>query len=357
MSLIDELVRTLGLSRQPLILAALEQLAEGVIVADEEGRLVFVNSAAAAIHGVKRLDVTPEDYSDAYQLLTIEEEPFVPEELPLARAVLKGETVTDAHWKIRRPDGVVVDAIGTAQPVFDEDGNQVASVLTLSDRTAELASKRELAAALQAKETLLYEVNHRVKNNLALVSSMLRLQSRGIEDEKATKAFSDIASRVAVLADIHGRLYQTGGHNQIEAVGFLGEILTDTVTSLGKDRSIEAKVTRKGEARLSIDAVVPLALALNELVLNSIKHAFGGVEKPLITAEIEASDKELSVVFRDNGTGLPAGAEAKTTGIGRALISNLSSQLGSTVEQKTDEPGFYMRISVPLGEDDPARLR
>ncbi len=115
--------------------AVLKQLGEGVIVADDKGRIQFVNEAATKLHGVSKLDVAPEHYSDTYHLLTERGEPYPPEQLPLARAVLEGETVRDERWRIRRPDGSEVLAIGNAQPVLS-GGVQVGAVLTVRDDTA-----------------------------------------------------------------------------------------------------------------------------------------------------------------------------------------------------------------------------
>ncbi|MBA3447070.1 MAG: PAS domain S-box protein [Pseudaminobacter sp.] len=116
--------------------AILGQLAEGVIVADRDGRIIFVNDAASRIHGVARLDVTPAEYTDAYHLFTEEGEPYPPEKLPLTRAVRDSETVTEARWRIRRPDGTEVVAIGNAQPIITADGTKSGAVLTLRDDTA-----------------------------------------------------------------------------------------------------------------------------------------------------------------------------------------------------------------------------
>lgn len=113
----------------------LDQLGEGVIVADAEGRIVSVNRSAEEIHGRIRLDVEPDEYTRSYALLTMDGEPFPPEQLPLSRAVQHGETITDAPWKIRRPDGSVVIAVGSARPVIDEDGRQIGTVLTMRAET------------------------------------------------------------------------------------------------------------------------------------------------------------------------------------------------------------------------------
>ncbi|WP_343343542.1 histidine kinase dimerization/phosphoacceptor domain -containing protein [Sphingomicrobium sp. XHP0239] len=351
MGLVETLFSIETADQRPVLLAALAQLAEGVIVADANGELIYVNAAAAKIHGVEALHVSPEDYSATYHLLTVDEKPHPPRDLPLARAVLDGETIEDAHWKIQRPDGKIIDAIGSATPVKDKNGRQIAAVLTMSDCTDELAADRKLQEALKAKDVLLYEVNHRVKNNLALVTSLLTLHSRKLEDEAARRALSDIASRVTVLADIHRQLYETGTHDELEIVGFLAAMLTDTVKALSGDTKVELAVRQKGHASFGTEEAVPLALALNELVLNSMKHAFSDVDRPEITVGIEVTKTQLLIEYADNGPGFSAPANDTGRGIGRALISALSSQLDAVMEVRSDRPGYFARIEVPLKRD------
>jgi PAS domain S-box-containing protein len=123
--------------------AILAQLAEGVIVADSVGKLTFVNEAAARLHGVADLGVEPERYSDTYHLFTEDNEPYPPNDLPLSRA-LRGQTVEDARWRVQRPDGTSILAIGSARPLRDDLGAQVGAVLTVRDDTAREAAEREL---------------------------------------------------------------------------------------------------------------------------------------------------------------------------------------------------------------------
>lgn len=113
--------------------AVLEQLAEGVIIADREGRITFVNRAAEDLHQCALLDVPPEGYAEAYQLFTLAGEPYPPHELPLARAIFDDETVRDARWAIHRADGSVVTAIGSAQPLRDPQGSKIGAVLTVRE--------------------------------------------------------------------------------------------------------------------------------------------------------------------------------------------------------------------------------
>jgi PAS domain S-box-containing protein len=130
--------------------AVLSQTAEGVIVTDASGRITFVNEAARRMHGVAALDVPVEDYSSTYHLFTMDEHPYPPEELPLARAVRRGETSVDARWRVRRPDGSEIIAQGSATPVMGKDGSQIGAVLVLRDVTAQHRLEEQQDAFLAA---------------------------------------------------------------------------------------------------------------------------------------------------------------------------------------------------------------
>ena len=154
--------------------ALLNQLSEGVIVAGPDGKLSFVNDAAARLHGVKALDVAPDDYSETYHLFTEDGEPYPFDQLPLARAVLHGETVEEARWRIRRPDGSEILAIGSARPLFVGE-DRAGAILTLRDDTArhsaELAlraSEERMRLVLETAPGAFYSVDR--EGNTALVS-------------------------------------------------------------------------------------------------------------------------------------------------------------------------------------------
>lgn len=111
--------------------AVLEQMTEGVIVTDAQGRITLVNEAAQCMHGTAVLDVPPEGYTARYNLLTDAGDPHPMEELPLSRAVLRREAVLGAVWKIQRPDGSILRVVGHAKPVLGADGQLLAAVLTM----------------------------------------------------------------------------------------------------------------------------------------------------------------------------------------------------------------------------------
>jgi PAS domain S-box-containing protein len=135
--------------------AVLDQLAEGVIVTDPAGRIVFVNEAATRLHGAASLDVAPEAYNQAYHLYTEDGRPYPLTELPLTRAVLHGERVTEARCRIRRPDGTEVLVVGSAHPLLAPNGAQTGAVLTLRDETAHDAAERALRQSEALKGAIL----------------------------------------------------------------------------------------------------------------------------------------------------------------------------------------------------------
>ncbi|HXG99373.1 MAG TPA: PAS domain S-box protein, partial [Sphingomicrobium sp.] len=121
----------------------LQQLSEGVIIAGANGKLLFVNQAAERLHGVKTLDVAPDDYSETYHLFTMDGDAYPFADLPLVQAVRDGKTVEDARWRIRRPDGSEVVAIGSARPLLHE-GQQIGAILNVRDDSERFEAERRL---------------------------------------------------------------------------------------------------------------------------------------------------------------------------------------------------------------------
>lgn len=113
--------------------AILAQLLEGVIVADDEGRIRFINEAAERMHGTSRLGVAPDAYTREYHLFREDGTEYPPEELPLARAAMRDEVVTNERWRVRRVDGAELLLEGNARPVYDDDGRKLGAVLTMRE--------------------------------------------------------------------------------------------------------------------------------------------------------------------------------------------------------------------------------
>jgi two-component system, sensor histidine kinase PdtaS len=333
--------------------AILGQLGEGVIVTDPNGRITFVNEAATRLHGVTRIDVEPDDYTEAYSLLTEFGEPHPIDDLPLTRAVRNAETVIDARWRIRRPDDTEVLAIGNARPVYAPDASLIGAVLTIRDDTSRHAAEEALAEALRIKELLLQEVNHRVKNSLQLVVSLLTLQAGKTAVQEVKQSLLEACSRIGVVAAMHERLYTTGAHDRVDLTAYLRELTTDTVAALDSGRNISLNFTDQGEVIVDLADAVPVALVVNELLTNSMKYAFKQARSGKIEIAIQTVGEEIQIAISDDGAGIPDDFDPiKSKGLGMRIVSALTQQVRGKIDRLPAAKGtsFVMTIPRPMAQ-------
>ena len=227
---------------------ALLQVAEGVIVADVAGRIIFVNDAAARFHGVARLDVPPESYADSYHLFTEDGQPYPSTDLPLARAVLKGETVVEARWRIRRPDGTEILAVGSARPIVGTEGRQIGAVLTLRDdearAEAQTAVRERDVLAGQLREafeqspvsTVVYDTTGRP---VAANSAFERLWGAGLADVPAGyTVLTDPQLDAAGVLPLLRRAFGMGGGESAGEPVTLPALRYDVASTTGRGRTL-----------------------------------------------------------------------------------------------------------------------
>ena len=247
----------------PALVIAMAQLAEGVIVTDAQGRITFVNAAAARLHGVARLDVAPDEYADNYHLLTESGQPYPSTELPLARAVLRGETVLEARWRIRRPDGSEILAVGNARPILAADGSTMGAVLTVRDETARHDSEVARAAQnaqLRHQTAELELANEHLQDSAAeleaqteeLSATAAQLEERTEEAEEARRLAETERARaeelLAALEVERARLSAVFQQAPVAVAVLRGRVAVDLVIELANSRFIE--VTRPGRQML-----------------------------------------------------------------------------------------------------------
>ena len=199
-------------------------------------------------------------------------------------------------------------------------------------------AKQELEAQVQQKELLLKEVNHRVKNSLQIVSSILQLQVPYVPGA-AADAMRNAATRVMAISTVHERLYRGENVASVELDSFLTDLCNEIGRAYGCPDGIVARVER---VAVPTDLAVPLALIINELVTNVIKH----VGPPCNIALRADSDRSLKLTVSDHGAGPPL--ENASQGLGSRIIQAFSTQLRATVETKRRSPGYTVELTVPL---------
>jgi two-component sensor histidine kinase/ligand-binding sensor domain-containing protein len=205
---------------------------------------------------------------------------------------------------------------------------------TVSERTAQL--KRSLAEQVELlaeKDVLMKEIHHRVKNNLQVISGLLELQSKALDNEAAKDALREGRNRVRSIALIHQNLYQFENLSSIELKRFANDLCRQ-VESVFKEQNKVVMNVKVPVLYLDIDSAVPLGLMLNELLSNSFKYAFNDGIAGEIDLEIHTmGEGKYELIYSDNGPGLPANFDlTKATTLGMQLINDLSRQIGGKVK-------------------------
>lgn len=222
-------------------------------------------------------------------------------------------------------------------PVKDEDGRVIGAVETTRDITDWKTGQQQIYTALSEKDTLVREIHHRVKNNLAVVSSLLRLQSRRTTDEDHRQMFEDMEERVRSMALAHEMLYQSESLAEVEMKEYVDRLVRHLFTSvgiLGQRINFKKEI---GNVWLRLDRAVPLGCILTELISNSLKHAFSDMAHgEIVVALYETGNDGLELIVKDNGIGLPQDVDfARHDSFGLSLVRILAAQLGGSVHQIT----------------------
>ncbi len=189
----------------------------------------------------------------------------------------------------------------------------------------------------EEKTTLVKEIHHRVKNNLQIIISLLRLQKNELKSEEAKKQFSQAINRIMVMSLIHRKLYQEEELAKVKIASYLKE-LSDDIKSLS-DVGFKTKISIVSNIdKVGLKTIVPLGLLINELVSNSIKHAFENGEKNMIFIEITPSSEDyFNLTYSDSGSWKEPKKDSSSFGL--ELIKILSEQLDGEFERISDSKG------------------
>lgn len=224
--------------------------------------------------------------------------------------------------------------------VLKKNGKTIGLALIIEDVTERCKAEKNIKKSLREKEALLREIHHRVKNNLQIITSLLNLQLQRIEGEDINKVFRECQGRIKAMAMIHEHLYQSPSLAKIDFKEYTEKLLEDLIISYG------AKIKKRIEIddiHLKIDTAIPLGLIINELVSNSIQHAFPN-GKGTITIKLTSQNGKMELIVADDGIGFPEDIELeKTDTLGLKLVNILVSQLDGKINFKTDH-GTQFRI-------------
>jgi two-component sensor histidine kinase len=207
-------------------------------------------------------------------------------------------------------------------------------------------SQRRLEAALERHQILLKEMNHRIKNSLSIVSSMLRLQSSQTSTSTATEQLEAAALRVHAVARAHERLYQSDDVERLDIGRYIEQVCGDVDESVAH---CAIHVEAQHDILIATDQAIPLALMVNELITNAAKHAYAGQSGCKIWVGVVREGAAIRVSVRDEGVGLPTSFDmAKGKGLGMRLVRAFLQQLEAKVVLNPQPRGTEFVALVPM---------
>jgi two-component sensor histidine kinase len=198
--------------------------------------------------------------------------------------------------------------------------------------TPQHQSQEALEHSLAEKELLLKEIHHRVKNNLQVICSLLRLQASYLDDGYAKWMFRNSEERVKCMALVHERLYRSGSMSRVNFRGYVEELVVELMRTYALEPSAIELVLDLEDIELSIDRAVPCGLIVNELVTNALKHAYASGRHGKLAISLRQVDSLVRLSVADDGPGLSEEIDlddAKTLGL--RVVHTLGMQLGADV--------------------------
>lgn len=277
------------------------------------------------------------------------------ESLSKIKCTLDGKYWNSVEIPILCKNGDIRIVFWNSANVYAEDGATVIATIAQGiDVTDRKRAEEKIKESLKEKEVLLKEIHHRVKNNMQIISSLLNLQSRYIKGKKALEMFQNSQARIRAMALVHEKLYRSQDLARINFVEYVNDLVKQLFRSHGISPTKIKFNVRIKDVFLDINRAIPCGLIINELVSNSLKHAFpasakAAAGKPASVKTMAGKpngrkgkididfyldkDNKLLLKIKDNGIGLPDNIDIKNTKtLGLQLVVTLVEQLNGTIE-------------------------
>jgi two-component sensor histidine kinase len=342
------------LDRQWVLDAILRQVPEGIIVAEAPNVVVrYISDHAIRLTGrpVSELQTLRGDQVvERWHFLETESRQMLPlRDLPLMRAAA-GEGIELAELALERADGTTVPIFCKAGPIRDLDGKIVGCMMSFSDATEEARLRRELREEVAARETLMAEINYRMRNSLSLIASVIGIQAAKTQNPEAKGILLDTRTRCFAFARIHQRVHTAGLGSTVEFSDFLSRLCRDLQVMAGSiSKDIHCRIIATPH-HLPIAQAVPLALAINELATNAIKYAYPDGSGEIQIEFLVEPGGDVQVAVSDQGVGLPEGFDPeRSTGLGMQIVNRFMQQIEARLHVERTNPGTRFTIVSPSG--------
>jgi PAS domain S-box-containing protein len=319
----------------------LRNIEEGYFETDLKGNFTFFNNALVDIMGYSADEMIGMNHLDYV------EKKEAPKVFAIFNRVYKtGNSEQDFDWELIGGDGSRIHVEASVTLRKDSEGNPLGFSGMVRDISERKEKEKQIRDALKEKEVLLEEIHHRVKNNLAVISGLLYLQSERTTDEIAANALMQSQHRINSMALIHELLYDNKTFSSINPDEYIRQLVEHISDNL---KTEAASITTKIEAEnfdLEMNTAIPCALIINELITNAYKYAFKGRDEGTINIGFHKNaDGDYKLTVADDGVGLPEDFALTNTaqhGLGLSLVKTLSRQLKGELDFKSENGARFI---------------
>lgn len=309
-----------------------------------DGRFQYVSPSVTELAGF-----TPEEVRDIPldRYIVAEYLPGVMKELAAELQKPHGERIRSKTLDIQQyaKDGSKIDIEVTTSWIYNEKGEPVGIQGATRDIRKRKKAQEELAKALEEKGALLRELQHRVKNSLVMIVGLVDLESHRIENPATKQVLEQLRDRIMSLSKLYDLLYRSEDVREVRLDQYLGQICRSISESYIADSGQIAMNMKLSEARVKVKSAIPLGIAVNEMLTNSLKYAFPDARRGEISVTLHEEADRLFIEVSDNGTGMPLDDNA-SKGTGSHLIQMMIQQLKGSISVEGGN-GTRYRIEIP----------
>jgi PAS domain S-box-containing protein len=275
---------------------------------------------------------------------------YAPEHRPLIMAAFKNCVEHGQSYDLESPFVSFKGRrlwVRTAAEALLDKGRIVKVVGNIMDITDHKRAEDRIETLLSEKELLLREVHHRIKNNMHVIMNVLSLQANALEDSSVVAALEDSRSRVQNMMVLYDKLYQSADFRKISAKEYLDTLVKEIIGNFSDRKSITIE-TQIDDFILDAKILSPVGMILNELLTNTLKHAFVGRENGKMSVFFLTNNNHATFIVQDNGIGIPESTDiASPAGFGMQLVGILTEQLGGTIRiERENGTRFVLEFEV-----------
>ncbi len=318
----------------------------GVCVMDKEGTMMNDNMKFSEIWtGSKYRNINDHEKYHAWKVDT--GEVVKDDEWASYRALKFNETTLGEILKIECFDGSKKVIINSSIPLIIEN-EIIAAVTVIEDITKLAETENELKKLLAEKEVLVKESNHRIKNNLQLMSSLLNLQAVNSEDLYVKRVLNDSINRIASVSFLHDYLFRSSNLNSVNIQTYIYKI-TDHIREILIANSGSIKIIKDIENfEVKSGLAIAIGLVISELITNAVKYAFNNRKEGIISIELKKKDKNIILLLNDNGNGIKQNINLEeATSLGFQIVYSMVSQYHGSISYEVNK-GTKFTINLPL---------